>query len=228
MGCMSTRMSSDSSGFNQKCLTRAEWRHMTSMASRITGNSITCSTAYSCYHHSSVLRALCEAWWTMIPLMMTSSYGYIFRVTGHLCGEFTGPGEFPAQKPMTRSCDVFFDLRNKRLNKQSWGRWFEMLSRPLWRHCKCQKCRKCVPVMTSHVTHYSDVIMIAMKSQITSVLIVCSNVVQAQNKENIKAPRHWPLRGGGGGGLGWGWGWGDGWLPLDHTQSGQATTLVVL
>ena len=44
-------------------------------------------------------------------------------------------GEFPAQRPVTRSFDVFFDLRlNKRLSKQSWGWWFEMSSRPLWRH----------------------------------------------------------------------------------------------
>ena len=46
------------------------------------------------------------------------------------------PGEFPGQRPVTRSVDVFFDLRlNKRLSKQSWGWWFETLSRPLWRHC---------------------------------------------------------------------------------------------
>ena len=45
--------------------------------------------------------------------MMTSSNGNIFRVTGHLCGEFTGPCEFPAQRPVTRSFDVFFDLRLK-------------------------------------------------------------------------------------------------------------------
>ena len=52
--------------------------------------------------------------------MMTSSNGNIFRVTGHLCGEFTGPGEFPAQRPVTRSFDVFFGLRlNKRLSKQT-------------------------------------------------------------------------------------------------------------
>ena len=32
------------------------------------------------------------------------------------------PGEFPSQRPVTRSFDVFFDLRlNKRLNKQPWG-----------------------------------------------------------------------------------------------------------
>ena len=43
--------------------------------------------------------------------MMTSSNGNIFRVTGPLCGEFTGAGEFPAQRPVTRSFDYFFDLR---------------------------------------------------------------------------------------------------------------------
>ena len=45
------------------------------------------------------------------------------------------PGEFPTQRPVTRSFDVFFDLRlNKRLGKQWWGWWFKTLSRPLWRH----------------------------------------------------------------------------------------------
>ena len=68
--------------------------------------------------------------------MMTSSNGNIFRVTGHLCGEFTGPGEFLTQRPVTRSFDVFFDLRlNKRLSKQTWGWWFETSSWSLWRQC---------------------------------------------------------------------------------------------
>ena len=45
-------------------------------------------------------------------------------------------GEFSAQRPVTRSFDVFFDLRlNKLLSKQSSGWWFNTLSRPLWRHC---------------------------------------------------------------------------------------------
>ena len=45
------------------------------------------------------------------------------------------PGELPTQRPVTRSFDVFFDLRlNKRLSKQSCGWWFETPSRPLWRH----------------------------------------------------------------------------------------------
>ena len=76
-------------------------------------------------------------WWTVITsfFMMTSSNGNIFRVTGSLCGEFTGPCECPTQRPVTRSFDVFFDLRlNKRLSKQPWGWWFETLSWSLWRH----------------------------------------------------------------------------------------------
>ena len=45
-------------------------------------------------------------------------------------------GEFFAQRPVTRSFDIFFDLRlNKWLSKQSWGWWFQTLSCPLWRHC---------------------------------------------------------------------------------------------
>ena len=40
------------------------------------------------------------------------------------------------QGQVTRSFNVFFDLRlNKRLIKQSWGWWFERISRALWRHC---------------------------------------------------------------------------------------------
>ena len=46
----------------------------------------------------------------------------VIRVTGHLCGEFTDPGEFPAQRPVTRSFHVSFDLRlNERLRKQRRG-----------------------------------------------------------------------------------------------------------
>ena len=45
------------------------------------------------------------------------------------------PGEFPAQRPVTRGFDVFFDLRpDKHLSKQSWGWWSETPSHSLWRH----------------------------------------------------------------------------------------------
>ena len=54
-------------------------------------------------------------------------------------------GEFPSQRPATRSFDAFFDLRlNKRLSKHSWGLWFETPSRSLWRQCN------------GSVRHYAD------------------------------------------------------------------------
>ena len=66
--------------------------------------------------------------------MLTSSNGTIFRVTGPFCGEF------PTQRPVTRSFDVFFDLPlNKRLSKQPWGWWFETPPWSLWRHCNAHK-----------------------------------------------------------------------------------------
>ena len=61
----------------------------------------------------------------------------IFSALLALCaGNSPVSGEFPAQRPVTRSFDVFFDLRlNKRLSKQSWGWWFETPPCSLWRHC---------------------------------------------------------------------------------------------
>ena len=60
-------------------------------------------------------------------------------------------GEFPAQRPVTRSFDVFFDIRlNKRLSKQSWGWWFETLSCPLWRHCN-------VTLQCCHIFHWTQI-----------------------------------------------------------------------
>ena len=57
-------------------------------------------------------------------------------------------GEFPAQRPVKRSFDVFFDLRlSKRLSKQPWCWWFETSSRPLWRHCN---------VYTIHSKNYAQ------------------------------------------------------------------------
>ena len=93
--------------------------------------------------------------WPGSVSMMTSSNGNIFRETGPLCGEFTGPGEFPTQRPVTRSFDVFFDLRlNKRLNKQSWGWWFETLSRPFWRHRNACKSLRPLRVSSQPMTEH--------------------------------------------------------------------------
>ena len=88
-------------------------------------------------------------------LHLTISVGYIFpcpswwrhqmetlsALLAICAGNSPVPGEFPAQRPVTRSFHVFFDLRlNKALSKKSWGWWFETLSRPLWRHCNVDTC----------------------------------------------------------------------------------------
>ena len=67
--------------------------------------------------------------------MMMSSNGTICALLGIYAGTSPVNGEFRAQRQVTRSFYVFFDLRlDKRLSKQSWGWWFETLSHPLWRH----------------------------------------------------------------------------------------------
>ena len=60
----------------------------------------------------------------------------IFSALLAICaGNSPVTGEFPTQRPVTRSLDIYFDLRpNERLSKQWWGWWFETLSRSLWRH----------------------------------------------------------------------------------------------
>ena len=56
--------------------------------------------------------------------------------------------EFPSQRPATWSIKVFIDLRlNKPLSKQSKRRWFETLSRSLWRHCN-------ISLTTQAVSHH--------------------------------------------------------------------------
>ena len=57
---------------------------------------------------------------------MTSSNGNIFRVTGLLCGEFTGHRWIPR----TKASDAF--APEQRFSKQSRRRCFAAPSRPLW------------------------------------------------------------------------------------------------
>ena len=67
--------------------------------------------------------------------MMTSPKGNIFHVTGHLCGEFTGPLWIPNTKASDAELWCFlWSASGLRLSKQSWGWWFETLSRSLWNH----------------------------------------------------------------------------------------------
>ena len=68
--------------------------------------------------------------------MITSSNGNIFRVTGPLCGEFTGDRWIP----LTKASDAQLWWANG-LNKQSRRWWFETLSCSLWHHCNVEFTR---------------------------------------------------------------------------------------
>ena len=84
---------------------------------------------------------------------MTSSMETFSALLAICAGNSPVPGEFPTQRPVTRGFDVFFDLSpNKRLSKQSWGWWLEMLSRPLWRNCNAHR-----QGTTVHTLSYVDV-----------------------------------------------------------------------
>ena len=80
-------------------------------------------------HREMQLRGMCISWWRH-QMETFSALLVLFE------GNSPVTGEFPSQGPVTRTFDVFFDLRlNKRLSKPSRRRWFETPSRSLWRHC---------------------------------------------------------------------------------------------
>ena len=98
----------------------------------------------------------------------------IFRFTGPLWGESTShrcippvTDGCPSQRPVTRSFDVFFDLRLcKRLSKQSRRRYFETPSRSCWRHCN-------VHIFFTFNPYYLHRIMSTSKLLIWSLVISC-------------------------------------------------------
>ena len=109
------------------------------------------------YHLPS--RINCISWWR--HQMETFS-----ELLAICAGNSPVIGEFPAQRPVTRSFGVFFDLRpNKRLNKQSWGWWFETPSRTydvivIWKQNlpeanqhKCEICFRCVSDLLPFLAH---------------------------------------------------------------------------
>ena len=76
--------------------------------------------ASSCYSAMALRRHLMETFSALLAIC---------------AGNSPVPGEFPTQRPVTRSFDVFFDLGpNKRLSKHSKRWWFEAQSSSLWRH----------------------------------------------------------------------------------------------
>ena len=120
-------------------------------------------------------------WMQVFSLVLNSVLVYPWwrhqiKIFSAFCaGNSSVTSEFLAQRQVTRSFDVIFDLHlNKHLSKQPWGWWFETPSHSLWRHCnviyasktgsispsamcispQCQRClsRQCV-LITSNIFH---------------------------------------------------------------------------
>ena len=77
------------------------------------------------------MRILCN---DILLIMMTSSNGNNFRVTGPLCEEFTTHRRIPLTKASDAELWFFYLSLNKRLSKQLWGWWSVTPSGSLWRH----------------------------------------------------------------------------------------------
>ena len=99
-----------------------------------TDESVSCFSPYignahaNINYHQWVCKKHTHPWWR--HQMET-----FFALLALCAGNSPVTGEFPTQRPVTRSFAVSFDLRlNKRLSKQSWGWWFETPTCSLWRH----------------------------------------------------------------------------------------------
>ena len=74
------------------------------------------ATIMQCFYISS------QTWWRH----QMETFSALLAICA---GNSPVPGEFPTQRPVTRSFDIYFDL-----GKQPWAWWFETLSCSLWRH----------------------------------------------------------------------------------------------
>ena len=77
-------------------------------------------------------------------------------------------GEFPSRRPVTRSFDVFCDLRlHKLLSKHSRGWWFETPSRSWWRHCNGKRVSYNIRLATRHISQ---------EPHATAFLLMCVHI----------------------------------------------------
>ena len=108
---------------------------ISTMASQITSVSIVYSTACSGTGHRKYQSSASLAFVREIHTWWRHQMETFSALLAICMGNSPASGEFPTQRPVTRSFGVFFDVwLNKRLRKQSRGWWFETFSRPLWRH----------------------------------------------------------------------------------------------
>ena len=101
------------------------------------------------------------------------------------------PGEFPTQRPVTRSFDVYFDLRpNKQLSKQSLGWWFETLSPPLWRHRNVQKLAPWPPFQVMLIRLHTCI----SQPKLTICCFFSFWNVRIYSNESLVIPRHTSIK----------------------------------
>ena len=94
---------------------------------------------------------------------MTLSNGAFSALLAIRAGNSLVTGEFPAQGPVTRSFEDFFNLYlNTWMSKQWWCWWFETPSRLSWRHCNAVPKIYVLPF--SHVSYFKESVN-AMPSQ---------------------------------------------------------------
>ena len=116
-----------------------------------------------------MLYGFCESVSFLIPVLLYSWWRHqieTFSALLVLCaGNSPGPGEFSAQRPVTLSFEVVFDLRlNKRLGKQSRRRWSETPLCSLWRHCNVQPRCICAPCKQDFLYWFLDTDCICIKA----------------------------------------------------------------
>ena len=141
---------------------------------------------YNIYKH---IHQLYISWWR--HQMETFSALLAIRA-----GNSPVPGDFPTQRPVTRSFDVFFDLRlNKRLSKQSGGWWFEMPSRPLWRHCNVSilgLCIKIVPLSMQCVPRWMEYMWnLALRTGPTIMILAAAPRISCATKVSFTTLPQW-------------------------------------
>ena len=135
----------------------------------------------------------------------------------HHCSDVTEASwhvKSPASRPLVQQL-VQVNMKENIYAMHHWPFVRESTSHRLIPHTKGQLCKKGCMSCCHHdgnapmtidnfmrcepdglnTSHYSDVIMGAMASQITSLTIVYSTIYSDADKKNIKAPRHWPLCG---------------------------------
>ena len=115
---------------------------------------------------------------------MTSSNGNISALLAICAGNSSVTSEFSAQRPVTRSFDIFFDLcLNKVLSKQSWVWWFESPLRPLW--CHCNGLLQTTILQCHNSVHVSTVrLFVILTLPVWNNWVVAVNVVHLAEKND--------------------------------------------